>query len=71
MATYLCSHCHTQFDSEDELGEGLQCPNCKVEAGLEPVKDGTPFAMKAFGLVVVGSLVLAVVGTAMSFAAGA
>ncbi len=70
MATYLCSHCHTQFDAEEELGEGLQCPTCKVEAGLEPVKDGTPFAMKAFGLVVVGSLLLAGVGTAMSLAAG-
>lgn len=55
----LCSQCHTAFRIEPE-DEHPECPNCKAEAGLEPIKDETPNAMKYFGsvLLVVGMLVV-------------
>jgi hypothetical protein len=63
----LCSHCHTVFDAEPDEPH-KSCPNCKAEAGLEPVKTTTPNVMRYFGLALavlalfaVGSLLLAVV----------
>jgi len=53
----LCSHCHTVFD-HDPQDPHAACPNCKVEAGLEPVKSETPGPMKLFGTMV---MILAVV----------
>jgi hypothetical protein len=44
------------------------CPNCKAEAGLEP-KSGIPLAMSAFGLILGGAIVLALVGTVLGFGA--
>jgi hypothetical protein len=47
---YVCSHCHARFEAEPEEPD-KECPSCKAEAGLEPVKEGTPPAMRYFGVV--------------------
>ena len=52
----LCSHCHTAFEVAPEQ-EHKFCPNCKAEAGLEPIRDDIPQPMRLFGTVL---LVLAV-----------
>lgn len=64
---YRCSQCHHAWDVEGE-DPPHACPNCKAEAGLEP-KSGIPLAMRAFGLILGGAIVLAIVGTALTFAA--
>lgn len=67
--SYRCARCHHEFSAPSE-GEGeLACPNCKAEAGLEPIH-GIPFAMKLFGMVVVGVVVLALGGGVLSRLAG-
>ncbi|NVB40772.1 zinc ribbon domain-containing protein [Pseudenhygromyxa sp. WMMC2535] len=45
---FVCSRCHTHFEAEADA-EHMACPNCKAEAGLEPVKSGAPPAMRYFG----------------------
>jgi NAD-dependent SIR2 family protein deacetylase len=65
---YRCSQCHHAFATQGDA-EAEVCPNCKAEAGLEP-QAGIPFPMKAFGLILGGAIVLAVVGTALSLGAG-
>ncbi|EDM79678.1 hypothetical protein PPSIR1_16490 [Plesiocystis pacifica SIR-1] len=75
---YVCSQCHTQFDGAalssgaDEdggehsgHGEGLACPNCKAEAGLEVVVEGVAPAMRYFGTVI-GIALVGVVGTILA-----
>lgn len=56
---YVCARCHYAFSAE--AGGELACPQCKAEAGLEPVH-GVPFPMKLFGMVLAGVLVLALGG---------
>ncbi len=63
-----CSQCHTEF-SLDEGGEHSACPQCKAEAGLEPVK-GVPPPMRAFGTVLGVVLVVALAGDLLSRIAG-
>jgi len=46
----LCSNCHTAFEVKPEE-EHKFCPNCKAEAGLEPIRDDTPKPMQLFGSV--------------------
>jgi hypothetical protein len=60
---FACSQCHHHFDValEGEHTHPERCPNCKAEAGLEPVKP-TPRPMALFGLMLGGSIVLAVAG---------
>ena len=53
----LCSHCHTAFEVAPEE-EHKFCPNCKAEAGIEPIRTDTPKPMQMFCAVL---LVLAVV----------
>lgn len=57
---YVCSHCHTRFDSE---AAELVCPNCGAEAGIEPVKPGVPLAMRLFGAILAAAGLAAVVGS--------
>lgn len=59
---FVCSRCHTHFDGDPE-DEELACPNCKAEAGLEQVKEGTPSAMRYFGIVLALAGVFAIIGT--------
>lgn len=61
---FRCSQCHHSWSVEGDQ-EPAQCPNCKAEAGLER-QAGIPVPMKAFGLILGGAIVLAVVGTALS-----
>lgn len=64
---FRCSQCHTVFSAEgDEPGA---CPNCKAEAGLEPVK-GIPVAMKLFGTLLSAVLVATVAGTLYTVSGG-
>ena len=62
---YHCSRCHKRFSASPDAalsehgGDGLRCPRCKAEAGLEPVKP-TPLPMVLFA-VFLGSAVLATV----------
>lgn len=60
---YLCARCHHEFTAEAE-GE-IACPQCKAEAGLEPVH-GVPVAMKLFGMVLAAVVVFAVGGGLVS-----
>lgn len=60
---YLCSRCHHEFAAES--AEGLACPNCGAEAGLEP-EHGIPPAMKMFGMLLTGVAVLAIGGGILS-----
>jgi hypothetical protein len=53
----LCSNCHTSFAVAPE-DEHKFCPNCKAEAGLEPIKEGIPTVMMLFGSVLVTVAVL-------------
>jgi hypothetical protein len=52
---YRCSRCHHAFE-----GDGEACPNCKAEAGLEPVH-GVPPAMRMFGLLL-GTVIVVAIG---------
>ena len=61
---YRCARCHQEFSST-ATGAELACPNCKAEAGLEPVH-AVPVAMKLFGMVVAGVIALAVGGGLLS-----
>lgn len=60
---YHCSRCHRRFQASAEAalsehgGERTHCPNCKAEAGLEPVKR-TPLPMILFAAFL-GTAVLA------------
>ncbi|MFO7561162.1 MAG: hypothetical protein R6X02_00860 [Enhygromyxa sp.] len=58
----LCSHCHTAFEVAAEE-EHKFCPNCKAEAGLEPIREGTPKPMRLFGAVLLVLVVLVVGGS--------
>ena len=64
---FRCARCHHEFSASSEgEGEGeLACPNCKAEAGLEPIH-GIPFAMKLFGMLLAGVVVLALGGGLLS-----
>ncbi|MCA9655550.1 MAG: hypothetical protein H6712_06030 [Myxococcales bacterium] len=67
--SYRCARCHHEFSAPSE-GEGeLACPSCGAEAGLEPIH-GIPLAMKLFGMLVAGVVVLAVGGGLLSRLAG-
>lgn len=66
--SYRCARCHHEFAASEGQDE-LACPNCKAEAGLEPVH-GIPFAMKLFGMLLVGVVVLALGGGLLSRLAG-
>ena len=59
---YTCSHCHTSLDAEPE-DEHKVCPNCKAEAGIEPVKSETPPAMRYFGAILLVIGVVTVFGS--------
>ena len=59
-----CAQCHHEFSADPDEGE-TACPNCKAEAGLEPIH-AVPIAMKLFGMVVAGVIVLAVGGGLLS-----
>jgi len=62
--SYRCARCHHEFSATE--GEGaLACPKCKAAAGLEPVGE-VPMAMKLFGMVLVGVIVLALGGGLLS-----
>lgn len=58
---YVCSHCHARFEAEPEEPDKV-CPNCKAEAGLEVVHEGTPPAMRYFGFVLLAAAVATVGG---------
>ncbi len=58
----LCSNCHTAFEVKPE-DEHKVCPNCKAEAGLEPIKTETPKAMQLFGTVLLVAGVLVIGGS--------
>ena len=58
----LCSHCHTAFEVAPEE-EHKFCPNCKAEAGLEPIRDDTPKPMRMFAVVLLVLAVLVVGGS--------
>ncbi len=60
---YRCARCHHEFASEGD--ERLACSSCGAEAGLEPIH-GTPVAMKLFGLLLGGVIVMAVGGGLLS-----
>ncbi len=70
---YHCSRCHKRFSAAPDAalsehgGDGLHCPQCKAEAGLEPVKKA-PLPMILFA-VFLGTAVLATaVGGLLSLA---
>ena len=63
-----CSQCHTEFDL-DEGDAHVACPKCKAEAGLDPVK-GIPPAMRAFGMLLGGVIVVAFAGDIVTRIAG-
>ena len=65
---YLCSRCHHAFSAEGDE-EGLACPNCKAEAGLEP-EHGVPPAMRMFGLLLAAVVVAALGGGLFTRLAG-
>ena len=60
---FHCSRCHERIQGP-ETGEPEQCPRCKAEAGLEPVKK-TPRPMLLFaaflGTAVLATLVSGIV----------
>ena len=58
---YTCSQCHAGFEGTPD-DEHMVCPSCKAEAGLEPVKESTPAAMRYFGAVLLALAVLAIGG---------
>ena len=64
---FVCSRCHTQFSGDAE-DEELSCPNCKAMAGLEPLKEGVPDAMRSFGLVLAVAGLVAIVGSLVTLA---
>ncbi len=76
---YRCSRCHTHFrgpehakaDGGDDShgGEGLSCPQCKAEAGLEPVKRVPP-AMLMFAMFLGTALIASVVGGLVTMVSG-
>lgn len=61
----LCSHCHTVFDQKPDEPHKA-CPNCKAEAGLEPVSPETPNPMKLFGTILMILAVSVVGGSVVS-----
>lgn len=70
---YHCSRCHYRLEApagKDGDGGELQCPRCKAEAGLEPVK-GTPMPMWYFAVFLLGALVASAVGGVLTLASGA
>lgn len=62
---WQCSRCHHTWQVEGE-DDPHACPNCKAEAGLH-VEYGMSASMKLFGLLLGGSIVAAVVGTALTW----
>ena len=58
---YVCSNCHTPVEAQAD-DEHKVCPNCKAEAGIEPVKEGTPPAMQYFGAVLLVAALAALGG---------
>ena len=63
-----CSRCHTVFTPKAGEEEPA-CPQCKAEAGLEPVK-AVPGPMRAFGLVLAGVLLAVLAGDLLSRLSG-
>lgn len=61
---YLCSQCHAGLEAEPE-DEHKVCPSCKAEAGLEPIKETVPDAMRYFGAILLTLSVLAIGGVAV------
>ena len=62
-----CSRCHTVFSVE--AGAEPACPQCKAEAGLEPIK-AVPGPMRAFGLLLGAVLVAVLAGDLLSRVSG-
>jgi hypothetical protein len=60
---YRCSRCHAAFEDAEV------CPNCKAEAGLEPVH-GVPPPMRMFGLLLATVIVVALAGGLLTRLAG-
>lgn len=58
----LCSHCHTAFEVAPEE-QHKHCPNCKAEAGLEPIATQTPKPIRLFGTVLLMLAVIVVGGS--------
>jgi hypothetical protein len=56
---FRCARCHHAWEPSGD--PPTACPNCKAEAGLEPVT-GIPPAMRLFGLLLGGVLLLALSG---------
>lgn len=65
---YLCSRCHHAF-ADEGADEGLVCPNCKAEAGLE-AEHGVPPPMRMFGLLLAAVIVAALGGGLFTRLAG-
>lgn len=55
---YVCSFCHARFEAEPAADK--KCPNCKSEAGLEPVQSEPPMPMRYFGLFLLVTTILAI-----------
>lgn len=62
---YLCARCHHEFSVDGDGDELPPCSKCGAEAGLEPIH-GIPMAMKLFGAVLGGVIVLAIGGGLLS-----
>ena len=62
---YVCSYCHTPVEAQAD-DEHKVCSNCGAEAGIEPVKDETPPAMRYFGTVLALAAIAALGGSLVS-----